>query len=288
VSFAFMAAEKAAYPLRTMCHVLGVSRSGFYAWRGRPLMSPRQHASATLRTRIRVIHAESRGRYGSPRVHAALHATGLRVGRNRVIRCMQAEQLRGRPRRRFRVTTQPDALATPAPNRLRQVFQVSAPNRVWTGDITAIATAEGWVYLAVLLDLYSRRIVGWAVRPTLETELVCAAWVVAITRRPPAAGLIHHSDRGSQYTSERYQQLLRAHGVTCSMSRAGNCYDNAPTESFFRTLKVELALPVTLTRRTTVRLLGEYIERFYNRERLHSSLGYRSPVTFEADFAARV
>jgi transposase InsO family protein len=288
VSFAFMAAEKAAYPLRTMCHVLGVSRSGFYAWRGRPLMSPREHATATLRTRIRIIHAESRGRYGSPRVHAALHATGLRVGRNRVIRCMQAEQLRGRPRRRFRVTTQPDALANPAPNRLRQVFQVSAPNRVWTGDITAIATAEGWVYLAVLLDLYSRRIVGWAVRPTLETELVCAAWVVAITRRPPAAGLIHHSDRGSQYTSERYQQLLRAHRVTCSMSRAGNCYDNAPTESFFRTLKVELALPVTLTRRATVRLIGEYIERFYNRERLHSSLGYRSPVTFEADFAARV
>ena len=283
-----MAAEKAAYPLRTMCQVLGVSRSGFYAWRGRPLTSPRGHATATLRTRIRVIHAESRGRYGSPRVHAALHATGLRVGRNRVIRVMRAEHLRGRPRRRFRVTTQRDALATPAPNRLRQNFQTSAPNRVWTGDITAISTADGWLYLAVLLDLYSRRIVGWAVRPTLETELVCAAWVVAITRRQPAAGLIHHSDRGSQYTSERYQQLLRAHGVTCSMSRAGNCYDNAPTESFFRTLKVELALPLTLTRRATTRLIGEYIERFYNRDRLHSSLGYRSPATFEANFAARV
>jgi len=283
-----MAAEKATYPLRTMCHVLGVSRSGFYAWRGRPLTSPRGHANATLRARIRVIHAESRGRYGSPRVHAALHATGLRVGRNRVIRVMRAEHLRGRPPRRFRPTTHRDALATPAPNRLRQVFQVAAPNRVWTGDITAIPTAEGWLYLAVLLDLYSRRIVGWAVRPTLETELICAAWVLAITRRPPAAGLIHHSDRGSQYTSERYQQLLRAHHVTCSMSRAGNCYDNAPTESFFRTLKVELALPLTLTRRATTNLIGEYIERFYNRDRLHSSLGYRSPATFEADFAARV
>jgi putative transposase len=185
VSFAFMAAERAAYPLRTMCQVLGVSRSGFYAWRGRA----------------------------------------------------RAEHLRGRPRRRFRATTQRDALATPAPNRLRQVFQTSAPNRVWTGDITAIATAEGWLYLAVLLDLYSRRIVGWAVRPTLETELVCAAWVLAITRRQPAAGLIHHSD---------------------------------------------------LTRRAAARLIGEYIDRFYNRDRLHSSLGYRSPATFEADFAARI
>jgi putative transposase len=288
VTFAFIWAEKACYPIRTLCQVLAVSPSGFYAWCGRPRPPRRVHADATLRTRIRVIHAESQGRYGSPRVHAALQAGGMRVGRNRVIRVMQAEQLRGRSRRRFRATTQRDALATPAPNRLQQVFHAPAPNRVWTGDITAIPTAEGWLYLAVLLDLYSRRIVGWAVRPTLETDLVCAAWTVAIARRQPAAGLLHHSDRGSQYTSERYQGLLRAYGATCSMSRAGNCYDNAPTESFFRTLKVELAPPLTLTRRAAATAIQDYIERFYNRDRLHSSLNYRSPATFEADWAAGV
>ena len=286
--FEFVLAEKAHYPVRTMCAVLGVSPSGYYAWRGRPLFSPQVRANQRLRRRIRVIHAESRQRYGSPRIHAALQASGERVGRNRVIQLMRAEQLRGRPRRRFRVTTtRSDATASPAPNRVNQVFQVSKPNTVWTGDITAIPTGEGWLYLAVLLDLYSRRIVGWAVRPTLETELVGAAWHMAVARRQPARGLIHHSDRGSQYTSDRYQALLRAHGVMCSMSGSGNCFDNAPTESFFRTLKVEIDDQCYWpTRRAATGAIAAFIDRFYNTERLHSTLNYRSPAGFERSRAA--
>jgi putative transposase len=266
-----------------MCAVLGVTPSGYYAWRGRPLITPQVRANAGLRARIRAIHAESRGRYGSPRVHAALRAEGEQLGRNRVIRLMRAEQLRGRPRRRFRVpTTQADPAATPAPNRLNQVFQATAPNRVWTGDITAMPTGEGWLYLAVLLDLYSRRVVGWAVRPTLETELVCAAWHMASARRRPAAGLIHHSDRGCQYTSARYQALLQTHAVSCSMSRPGNCFDNAPTESFFRTLKVEIAAVCYWpTRRAATAAIADFIDGFYNTQRLHSSLNYQSPAAFE-------
>jgi len=278
-----MLAEKAHYPVHTMCDALGVSPSGYYAWRGRPLITPQVRANRALRTRIRAIHAESRERYGSPRIHHALQAEGAHVGRNRVIRLMRAEQLRGRPQRRFRVTTtHADPAAIPAPNLLNQVFHAPAPNRVWTADITALPTGDGWLYLAVLLDLYSRRIVGWAMRPTLETELVCAAWHMALARRPVAPGLIHHSDRGSQYTSDRYQALLRAHTVTCSMSRRGNCFDNAPTESFFRTLKVELDEGVWPTRPAALRAVAAFIERFYNVERLHSSLNYESPATFEA------
>ena len=277
-----MLAEKAHYPVRMMCAVLGVSPSGYYAWRGRPLITPQVRANRGLRARIRTIHAASHGRYGSPRVHHVLQTEGERLGRNRVIRLMRAEQLRGRPHRRFRVTTQADPAATPAPNLLNQVFQAAAPNRVWTADITAIPTGEGWLYLAVLLDLYSRRVVGWAIRSTMETDLVCAAWHMALGRRRPPRGLIHHSDRGSQYTSDRYQDLLRPHGVIFSMSRRGNCFDNAPTESFFRTLKVELDEDGSWpTRRAATRAIAEFIERFYNRERLHSSLNYQSPAAFE-------
>jgi len=277
-----MRAEKAHYPIATMAAALGVSRSGYYAWGGRPLVTPRVRADRGLRTRIRAIHAASRGRYGSPRVQEALHAAGEHVGRNRVMRVMRAEHLRGRPVRRFRVTTTADPAAAPAPNRLAQHFTAPAPNRVWTADITAMPTLDGWLYLAVLLDLYSRRIVGWAVRPSLETELVCAAWHMARTRRRPAPGLLHHSDRGSQYTSTQYQALLAAAGVTCSMSRRGNCFDNAPTESFFRTLKVELDQRVWPSRAVAARAVADFIEGFYNTQRLHSRLGYRSPAAFEA------
>jgi putative transposase len=282
VTFELILAEKAQYPVRTMCRVLDVSPSGYYAWRGRPVITPRVRANRGLRARIRAIHAESHGRYGSPRVHKVLQAAGERLGRNRVIRLMRAEQLRGRPRRRFRVTTQADPAATPAPNLLQQVFQAAAPNRVWTADITAIPTGEGWLYLAVLLDLYSRRVVGWALRSTMETDLVCAAWHMALGRRRPPRGLVHHSDRGSQYTSDRYQRLLGAQGVTFSMSRRGNCFDNAPTESFFRTLKVEIDEEgYWPTRRAATRAIADFIGRFYNRERLHSSLNYQSPAAFE-------
>jgi putative transposase len=286
VTFAFIRAEQAHYPVRTMCDVLAVSPSGYYAWRGRPLLTPQVRANRGLRVRIRALHAASHGRYGSPRIHRALQAEGTRVGRNRVIRVMRAEQIQGRPRRRFRVTTQADAAATPAPNLLKQVFHAAAPNQVWTADITAIPTGEGWVYLAVLLDLYSRRVVGWAMRPTLETELVCAAWHMAVGRRQLGAGLIHHSDRGAQYTSDRYQALLRERAVTCSMSRRGNCFDNAPTESFFRTLKVELADDGWPTRHAATHAIANFIEGFYNTQRLHSSLDYQSPAAFEAHHAA--
>jgi putative transposase len=280
--FEFMLAEKAHYPVRLMCAVLGVSASGFYTWHGRPLITPQVRANRALAARIRAIHAASRGAYGSPRVHEALQASGERVGRKRVMRLMRADQLRGRPRRRFRRTTQADALAPAAPNLVNQHFTVAKPNALWAGDITAIATGEGWLYLAVLLDLYSRRVVGWALRPTLDTELVCAAWHMAVGRRRPRSGLVHHSDRGSQYTSDRYQALLRAHGATCSMSRPGNCFDNAPSESFFRTLKVEIDDQCYWpTRRAAAAAIAAFIERFYNTERLHSTLNYRSPADFE-------
>jgi putative transposase len=283
VTFAFILAEKAHYSIRRLCDVLGVSASGFYAWRGRPLITPRIRADRGLRAKIRAIHAASERRYGSPRVHAALQATGAAVGRNRVIRLMQTDRLHGRPQRRYRVTTtQTDPNARPAPNLLNQRFAVAEPNRVWTGDITALPTAEGWLYLAILLDLYSRRVVGWAVRPTLETALVTAALDMAVGRRRPPPGLVHHSDRGSQYTSAAYQDALHEHAMTCSMSRRGNCFDNAPSESFFRTLKVELDPCYWPTRRAASDAVGTFIERFYNPVRLHSSLHYQSPAAFEA------
>jgi putative transposase len=279
--FELMLAEKAHYPIRVMARVLGVTPSGYYAWRGRPLIRPQVRRNDLLRRRIRVIHAESWKAYGSPRILRALREEGVRVGRNRVIRLMRAEQLRGRPRRRFRVTTQVDPTATPAANLLARQFAVAGPNCVWAGDLTALPTAEGWLYVAVLLDLWSRRVVGWAVRPTLETPIVVAAWHMAVGRRQTTPQL-HHSDRGSQYTSDAYQQLLARHQVRCSMSRSGNCWDNAPVESFFRSLKVEL-LPDNgwSTRGAAARAVHDYIERFYNTTRLHSSLGYQSPARFE-------
>ena len=265
-----------------MCEVLGVSASGFYAWRGRPRLTPRVRADRGLRARIRAIHAESRGAYGSPRIHEALQQAGHGVGRNRVIRLMQGEQLVGRARRRFHVTTTlADPTAAPAPNYLAQRFTVASPNEVWAGDITAIPTMEGWLYLAVLLDLYSRRIVGWATDRTLETSLILTAWQRAVARRGTAPRL-HHSDRGCQYTSLTFQAQLHNHGVRCSMSRRGNCYDNAPVESFFKTLKTEIAdQPVWPTRHAAADAIATYIETFYNTRRLHSTLGYRSPAGFE-------
>ena len=276
-----MLAEKAHYPIRVMARVLGVTASGYYAWRGRPLITPQIRRTDRLRRRIRLIHAESRGTYGSPRVLRALRDQGQRVGRNRIIRLMRHERLQGRPRRRFRVTTQADPAAVPAPNRLARQFAVAGPNRVWAGDLTALPTAQGWLYLAVLLDLWSRRVVGWAVRTTLEAEVVIAAWHMAVGRRQ-AAPHLHHSDRGCQYTSDAYQRLLTQHHVICSMSRRGDCWDNAPVESFFRSLKVEL-VPEALwpTRAIAAAAVHDYIERFYNTERLHSSLDYQSPARFE-------
>ena len=194
---------------------------------------------------------------------------------------MRLEGLRGRPRRRVRATTVADPRAT-ATNLLRRAFAVARPNRVWAADMTALSTREGWLYLAVVLDLCSRRIIGWAVRPSLETELVCAALELAIATRPIAPGAIHHSDRGAQYTSDRYQRLLRHAGLQCSMSRPGSCYDNAPVESFFHTLKNEIGETTWVSRRAATQALADYIDRFYNNERLHSALNYSSPAHFES------
>ena len=284
MTFGFIQAEKADHPVRVLCRALGVSPSGFYAWQRRP-PSRRSRADRRVRTHLRATHAASGGTYGSPRLHEALQHEGFRVGRNRVIRLMRAEQLTGRPRRRFRVTTSADPTATPAANHLAQAFRPRRPNRVWAADITALPTPEGWLYLAVVMDLFSRCIVGWAVETTLEADLVLLAWQRALARRHTAPRL-HHSDRGAQYTSARYQQALAAHRVRCSMSRRGNCYDNAVVESFFRTLKVDLGAPLGRTRLEVVRRVGAYIDGFYNTRRLHSTLGYRSPIQFERDHRA--
>jgi transposase InsO family protein len=217
-----------------------------------------------------------------------LRQAGHHISRKRVIRLMRVEGLRGRARRRWRATTVVDPHAQPATNHLARRFTVAAPNRVWAADITSIPTHEGWLYLAVLLDLWSRRVVGWALRPTLETDVVCAALQVAVARRTCRPGLWHHSDRGAQYTSDRYQTLLRHYGFRCSMSRPGNCYDNAPVESFFRTLKTELGVQTYATRRAAATAIAAYIEGFYNRTRLHSTLHYLSPAVFEATWQTAV
>jgi transposase InsO family protein len=271
-----------------LCRTLGVSASGFYAWRARPVPSPRRQQDEVLRHQLRVAHGASRGVYGSPRLHQVLRQAGHRISRKRVIRLMRVDGLQGRRRHRFRVTTVRDPHARPASNQLDRQFAVAAPNRVWAADITAIPTREGWLYLAVLLDLWSRRVVGWGLRPTIETDVVCAALELAMARRAWRRGLLHHSDRGAQYTSDRYQALLRRHGFRCSMSRPGNCYDNAPVESFFRTLKTELGSQTHATRREAATAIAEYIERFYNRERLHSALHYQSPAALEATWKAAV
>jgi putative transposase len=242
----------------------------------------------TLRHQLRVAHRASRGVYGSPRLHQVLHHAGHRISRKRVIRLMRADGLRGRVRRRFRTTTVVDPHAQPATNQLGRRFTVRAPNRVWTADITAIPTHDGWLYLAVVLDLWSRRIVGWACRATIDTDVVCAALELALARRAWRRGLLHHSDRGAQYTSDRYQALLRRSGFRCSMSRPCNCYDNAPVESFFRTLKTELGPQAHATRPQATTAIADYIERFYNRARLHSTLRYQSPAAFEATSKADI
>jgi len=266
--------------VRQLCRVLGVSASGYYAWTHR-LPSPRDQHDRRLRIHLRASHAASHGTYGSPRLLRDLRQQGLRVGRNRVMRLMRAEQLMGRPRRRFRVTTYVDPHAPVARNRLAQQFARRRLNDVWAGDMTAIATREGFIYLAVLLDLCSRRVVGSAVEATLDTRLVLAAWRHAVGRRGQAPRL-HHSDRGVQYTSAAYQAELRRHHVACSMSGKGNCFDNAVVESFFGTLKTDLDHRIWPTRRQAADAISAYIERFYNTRRRHSRLNYQSPAEFEA------
>jgi putative transposase len=261
VRFAFIAAEKAAFPVRLLCRMLKVSRAGFYAWHKRP-PAARARADERLGLEIATIHAESRQRYGCPRIHAELAARGCRTGRKRVARLMRMRGLAARRRRRFRVTTQSRHRFPIAPNVLARRFERAAPNQAWVTDITYIPTHEGWLYLAVILDLCSRFAVGWAMSERITDDLTLDALGMALARRRPPQGLVHHSDRGSQYASGDYQRLLERHGIVCSMSRRGNCWDNAVAESFFATLKVELVHDAAWTTRTIARAeLFDYIER---------------------------
>ena len=281
--FAFVHAEKVNHAVRCLCRVLHVTPSGYYAWaKRRP--SRRQRENAQLKVRIRAIHAASRGTYGSPRVYEQLKQEGFEVGRERVARLLRELGLMGLPQKRFRHTTDSNHQLPVAPNVLGRDFDAERPNERWATDITYLWTWEGWLYLAVVLDLFSRRVVGWALQPHLRAELALEALQMALGRRVPATGLVHHSDRGCQlgFKVSSQQRVLRDHAIVCSMSRKGDCWDNAVTESFLATLKTELIQRQPWpTRRATKDAVADYIEGFYNPYRLHSSLGYVSPHEFE-------
>ena len=270
------------YPVLDCCRALNVSRSGFYAWRGRT-RSKRDEANVELTVEIQSLFARFLSCYGSPRMTRELRRRGRTCGENRVARLMRQKGLRVVQRRCFRPQTTDSAHDHPiAPNRLAQHETVNEPNEVWVSDITYVPTAEGWLYVAGLVDAYSRRVVGWAMSDRLDTQLPLDALRMALEHRQPPQGLLHHSDRGCQYASEAYRNVLKRRGVQASMSRKGNCYDNAMMESFWATLKKELVHRYRFQTRTEAyRAIFEYIEVFYNRQRLHSSLGYQSPVDFE-------
>ena len=279
--FRFVDAEKARFPVSLLCRTVGVSKSGYYAWRGRP-PSKRSREDAALTERIVQVHKRSRETYGYPRVHAELRALGVRCGRRRVARLMRKAGLRGCMRGKKKRTTRRDPRATPAPDLVRRNFRASVPDRLWTADITYVKTDEGFLHLAFVLDVYSRRIVGWSMASHLRTELVVDALEMAVWRRKPAAGLVHHSDRGTQYTALSFGKRLEEVGIVPSMGRVGSALDNAVSESFVATLKVELVHPRCFpTREAAKSAIFEYLEAFYNRRRLHSSLGYVSPEDFE-------
>jgi putative transposase len=286
VKFAFVSEEQVAFPIAVTCRVLGVSTSGYYAWKERPT-SLRTRRDAELGTRIRVAHGASFGRYGSPRVHAELRASGEKVGRKRVARIMKEAGLAGRMRRRFRKTTDSNHSFPIAPNVLERDFCTAAPNQAWVTDITYLWTREGWLYLAVMLDLFSRRVVSWATSASVDRHLALTALRAAVRDRRPGADLVHHSDRGSTYASGDYRGALESHGIECSMSRKGDCWDNAVAESFFATLKREVEEIDRLESHAQANaVLADYIDRFYNFQRRHSTIGYRSPVEFELMYGA--
>lgn len=283
MTFRLIDAEKAQHPVSLLCSVLGVTRAGYYAWRRR-VPSRRALGDAELASLIRRIFVESLETYGSPRVHAELReAHGIRVGCKRVARLMRQLELEGVSRRgKRRRTTIPDPAAAPAPDLVGRRFTASGPNELWLADITYLPTREGWLFLAVVLDAYSRRIVGWSMRDDLKTELVVDALGMAVTRRKPPAGVVHHSDRGSQYTSLAFGTTLRESGLVASMGRRGDAYDNACCESVISTIKNELIKRRSWTSRDQARLaVFSYIETFYNPRRRHSALGYQSPIDYE-------
>ena len=275
-----MRAHQAAYPIATMCRVLGLSTSGYYAWNKR-VPSARTRSNARLVEQIRIIHECSGGTYGAPRVHAQLSEQGVPAGYNRVARLMRQAQLRGVSRRRWVCTTQRERRARPAPDLVQRQFSAELPDQLWVADITYIATWEGFLYLAVVLDVFSRKVVGWAMRSHLLSELVLSALDMALTVRR-AQQVIHHSDQGTQYTSVAFGARCEAAGVRPSMGSVGDCYDNAMCESFFATLECELLERFRFrTKAEAEAAVFQFIEGWYNPHRLHSSLGYVSPVNYE-------
>ncbi len=289
MKYAFVAVKKAQYPVRLLCRCLEVSRSGYYGWCGRG-PSPRAQEDERLAVEVAAIFKEKRSRYGSPRVRDELRDRGKRVSRKRVARLMRVRGLRARAGRRRapRTTDSRHGLAV-AENRLRRNFRTEAPNRVWVGDVTYLPTVEGWLFLAVLLDLFSRRIVGYALSEKNDQMLARAALKRALVLRKPGRGLVHHTDRGSPYASAGYREILDAYGIQASMSRSGDCYDNAVAESFFSTLEFELGVETEkLSRAQVIEAVGEYIDGFYNCERRHSTLGSVSPIVFEQRYLARL
>jgi putative transposase len=285
VKFHFIAAHRQQFRLGSLCRVLGVSRSGFYAWVTRP--APRQaERNDALLVHIRAAYARGRHAYGAPRIHQELLAQGIRCGRHRIARLMRREGIVACTERRFRWTATPRAELPAAPDRLRRDFHAAAPDRRWVSDITSVRTGQGWLHLAVVLDLFSRRVVGWAMAASLTQELAREALAMALADRRPAPGLLFHSDRGGQYLSASVQRLVAAHGLIASTSRPGRCLDNAVAESFFHTRKTELVYQHRYRTREEARLaIFDYIGAFYNRTRRHSSAGHRSPAEYEARYA---
>jgi putative transposase len=277
----FVERHRGRWPVRLMCRVLHVSPGGYYDWRGRPQGATAQRREALI-VSIKAIHGEVKARYGSPRIHAELVARGEPCCVKTAARLMRQHGIAAKTKRKFRCTTDSNHAHPVAENVVNRDFETMAANGTWTADITYIATGEGWLYLAVVEDLYSKQIVGWSMGPRIDSRLVVDALEMALAARQPGAGLVAHSDRGSRYASEHHQGVLARHGITCSMSRRANCWDNAPMESFFASLKKELTHgEIFATREEARSSLFQYIEVFYNRIRRHSSLGYKSPAEYE-------
>jgi putative transposase len=287
VKFAFIDEEKATWPVDAMCDVLSVSRSGFYAWKTRP-RSPRALEDAELVVDIKAAHRAGRGNYGSPRVFRSLRKRGKRIGKKRVERLMRQEGIAGKKRKKFCVTTDSRHADPIAPNIVQRHFDAPVPNAVWVTDVTYVWTHEGWLYLAAILDLCSRRVVGWATSANNDTELALDALKRAKGSRTPLLGLVHHSDRGSVYASEAYRDALKTLGAVASMSRKGDCWDNAVAESFFATIKGEMIDDQEFETRAEASVaIRDYIDAFYNVSRLHSTIGYVSPIEFELMLKSR-
>ena len=286
MKYVFIRDHRGSFSVSSLCRTLEVGSSGFYAWLKRP-ESPRKRETRRLLMAIKVIHQKSRRNYGSPRIHAELNETGYSCSKHRVSRLMRQHGIVSKHKRKFRVTTNSAHSYPIAENLLQRRFDVSGPGQCWVSDITYIPTQEGWLYLAITLDLFSRKVIGWSMGRWITGQLVVEALNMAIKTRCLKSGLIHHSDRGVQYASKKFQSLLKTCGIRCSMSRKGDCWDNAVAESFFHTLKVELIHgTIYNTRQEAKTAIFEYIEVFYNRQRRHSYLGYLSPVDFEKKNAA--